>query len=311
MEFEERLNDHYKRWNIDGSEEEQFVNFKNRLIEIINTQLGDYLALNSDIDWSFREKYKIHEADEPNVKRSRPIMPKGRFSELISQQMFEQEYTEKGFGDTQVYQSLYSCKSSKELATATQILFWTLEEKYDEIQEQVSNIVESIQKISILTPSVGFAIHQNGKYVTIYPPGDKFLDEGVINVVLSGLEKYPYATEEFTKALKIYQNAEISQYRNLLDNLRFSLEQLVKAILGNQKSLENQKPYLLPWIKHQELNAQVVNLYASLLTYYEKYQNEASKHDRDFSEDEVEFMIYLTGNFMRLLLQLEAKEKNN
>ena len=149
MEFEERLNDHYKRWNIEFSEEEQFVNFKNRLIEIINTQLGDYLGLNSDIDWSFREKYKIHEADEPHVKRSRPIMLKGRFSELISQQMFEQEYTEKGFGDTQVYQSLYSCKSSKELATAIQILFWTLEETYDEIQEQVSNIVEAIEKISI------------------------------------------------------------------------------------------------------------------------------------------------------------------
>jgi hypothetical protein len=37
---------------------------------------------------------------------------------------------------------------------------------------------------------------------------------------------------------------------------------------------------------------------------YRLYQNDAVKHGEAFSEKEIEFMIYLTGTFMRLLLQL-------
>lgn len=43
---------------------------------------------------------------------------------------------------------------------------------------------------------------------------------------------------------------------------------------------------------------------------YRIYQNQAVKHGEEYSENEVEFMIYLTGTFMRLLLQL-AETKSN
>jgi hypothetical protein len=36
--------------------------------------------------------------------------------------------------------------------------------------------------------------------------------------------------------------------------------------------------------------------------------NDAVKHNEKYSLDEIEFMIYLTGNFMRLLIQLSKKE---
>jgi hypothetical protein len=53
------------------------------------------------------------------------------------------------------------------------------------------------------------------------------------------------------------------------------------------------------------LHVQVSNLYVHLLITYDEYQNRTVKHDEKFSLDEVEFMIYLTGIFMRLILQIE------
>ncbi len=41
---------------------------------------------------------------------------------------------------------------------------------------------------------------------------------------------------------------------------------------------------------------------------YSIYQNEAVKHNEEFGEVELEFIIYLTGTFMRLLLILSKRK---
>jgi ubiquinone biosynthesis protein UbiJ len=94
-------------------------------------------------------------------------------------------------------------------------------------------------------------------------------------------------------------------YRNILDDLRFSLEQLLKSLLRNDKSLENQKDILGAWLKGKGVHVQIRSLYAHLANCFSQYQNNAVKHAEDYSETEVEFMIYLTGTLMRLLLELE------
>ena len=91
---------------------------------------------------------------------------------------------------------------------------------------------------------------------------------------------------------------------NLLDNLRFSLEQMLHVVLGNQKSLENQKTEALKWLAAHQIHAHVTNMYNDLITRFASYQNEAVKHNERYSPMEIEFMIYLTGTFLRLLVQL-------
>lgn len=138
----------------------------------------------------------------------------------------------------------------------------------------------------------------------MYPLNDQFLDEGIINYVISGLEDYPKVAKHFEEALKIYQDGDESRYRNSLDNLRFSLEQLFQTVLNNSKTLENNKTLILSWIAAKGLNKQVTNLYEKLIQMYSDYQNNVVKHNEKFSFDEIEFMIYLTGTFIRLILQL-------
>ena len=48
--------------------------------------------------------------------------------------------------------------------------------------------------------------------------------------------------------------------RNLLDDLRFSLEVLVKAILKNSKSLENQKAELGNFLKENGISVEIRKL---------------------------------------------------
>lgn len=303
MQIEKRLKNHYRRWNIEFNYEKEFEKFKNRLIEVLKQIIGDYLSKNLDIDRQFTEFLKRHKAEKPDVRKSQMIPKTPR----LTKDMIEFVYTETepGFGDTSVYKCLDTCETLQELATATQILFWSLEQKNDETRQMVSEIIKEIRKISILTPSASFAIHKRGKQVTIYPPGDPFLDREIIDCSLSGLEHYPEVAKHFEKALEIHQSGDKSKYRNLLDNLRFSLEQLLKKVFNNQKSLENQKNNFLPWLKKKGLHKQVVNLYEKLLSSYQDYQNNAVKHNEEFSLSEVELMIYLTGIFMRLILQLE------
>jgi len=185
MEFEERLKDHYKRWNIEFAEEEQFINFKNRLLQIINKWLGKYLVFNPQIDQSFREKYNLHKAEEPyteiftrkryqnsGIRQAKQSIEKlSRLTPSISDldYMVHGEKTEYvgPFDETYIYKSIKSCKNSKDLATAMQILFWLLEERYDKIYNEISKMVQDIRSISVLAPGVSFAIHQDRKQLII------------------------------------------------------------------------------------------------------------------------------------------------
>ena len=198
------------------------------------------------------------------------------------------------------------------LALVLDLLFWSLETEDNKNKAEILALAAAVKKLLALTPSVGFQIHMKEKHVFIYPFGDDFLDTGIINYTLSGLEAYPEAAEEFENALKIRLEGDESRYRSLLDGLRFSLEKLLKLVLLSEKSgLDQSKRLLKPWFKDRGLNVQISNLYGKLIEPYEEYHNRAVKHDKQFSLDEVEFMIYLTGSFMRLILQLENKESDS
>ena len=103
---------------------------------------------------------------------------------------------------------------------------------------------------------------------------------------MSGIEKY--------KA-KIYE-------RNLLDDFRLSLELLLKSILGNNKSLENQIADLATFQKARGMSTEVTNMFNKLVDYYSKYQNTYVKHNDNVNHKEIDFVIDLTSSFMKYLI---------
>ena len=116
------------------------------------------------------------------------------------------------------------------------------------------------------------------------------------------LDKYPEIQKHYQSALFKRNNNLFT--RNLLDDLRFSLELLFKEILNNSKSLEKQQSDLGLFLEKKNISKEVKNLYTNvLLNFYNKYQNENVKHNENFKAIEVDFIIEQTTALMRLLLK--------
>lgn len=122
------------------------------------------------------------------------------------------------------------------------------------------------------------------------------------------LDDYPEAKKHYDDALNKKNNDIYT--RNSLDDLRCSLEALVKAILKNSKSLENQKSELGNFLKENSISGEIINLYTDkILKFYTDYQNNNVKHNENYNEIEVDFIFEQTVVLMRLLIKLDNKKK--
>lgn len=136
--------------------------------------------------------------------------------------------------------------------------------------------------------------------ILFYPAGAKLLDEKLVNDNLDWLQRYPKSYEPFKIA--VTELGVKGKERHVLDNLRLSLELLLKELLNNGKSLENQKNEVGQYLKAKKTSPEITNLFWVVSDYYSKYQNENAKHSTEAPSDEVEFILYLTGTLMRFLL---------
>ncbi len=185
-----------------------------------------------------------------------------------------------------------------EVIEAIQFVLWTLRDHHSEGLMDVCNRLRVVLDAS---PEIPVRLVLQSDTATLYPMGAKLLDEAVIEANLAWLEKFPEVAKPFEAALKIYLRKDPSQYRNLLDSLRLSVEQMLRAVLNNRKNLENQKEEFLRWMA-KDAHSQIVNMYSDVLARLAQYQNDAVKHNEDqYTLAEVEFTLYLTGTLLRFI----------
>jgi hypothetical protein len=134
-------------------------------------------------------------------------------------------------------------------------------------------------------------------------------DSDDTNLDVSLVEDAKHLLSGCPKAQKLYQDAK-DKYdhgvyqRNVLDDLRLALETLLKHVLGNEKSLENQLPELGKFLKTAGTSKQLTNMLRTLLDYYSSYQNEFVKHNDAVKEDEIEIIFEITSSLMKHLVRL-------
>jgi hypothetical protein len=119
------------------------------------------------------------------------------------------------------------------------------------------------------------------------------------------LDQYPEALSLFSQALDKYEHGAFS--RNLLDDLRLSLEKLLRGIFNNDKSLENQISNVGAHIKSRGGSPELANMFTKLIDYYAKYNNSYVKHDDAVIEEEIEFILEITSSFMKHLVRLNVR----
>lgn len=149
-------------------------------------------------------------------------------------------------------------------------------------------------------------ILKNDKKYELYPIHEEFFDESLIIDNLIWLDRYKVTKEHFSKALKMQRKKQ--NYRNIIDELRFSLESFFQQLFSNKKTLENQKENIGSFLKTHNVSSIIANMYIKLLDLYTNYNNDNAKHGNNIIGYEVDYLIYLTGSFIRFILLIENSE---
>lgn len=119
------------------------------------------------------------------------------------------------------------------------------------------------------------------------------------------LEGYEPSFRLYTSAEEKYRGGVFS--RNLLDDLRLSIESLLKQVLQNSKSLENQVSPIGAFLGAKGGSPELRNMFMKLLDYYTKYQNTYVKHNDAVIEEEIEIVFELTSSFIKHLVRLHER----
>lgn len=125
------------------------------------------------------------------------------------------------------------------------------------------------------------------------------------------MESYsPKLKQVWTDALKSYDNDD---FRNALDSIRLALELLLKQVLNNNKSLENQKNDLGRYLQKRGISSQFRNLLIRVLEMYEKIQNDHAKHDlpTQLGREEISFLMNQGTLLIRFIDNCEKKGETN
>jgi len=279
MDDAERIRQFWDRWEYQPNRNEQFVRFRNRMLEVANSMWSDYFSKRED----WRKEIALISG---TLHSAYPGWQYSGFHALLAQ-----------------------AKNEFEVADALRCLLRSVE-RTGAFEVCCQRIQEALE----LSPSVMIQLVRHEDKATLYPVGVRLLDRGVVESNVSWLSKYPAVAKSFEEALKLYVGKDAKQYRGMLDNLRFAVEQMLQIVLSNGKTLENQKSEFQTWLKSHGVHGTIGGMYHTLLFgYFTQYQNDAVKHhEDDYTAPEVEFVLYVTGTFLRLvqrLLEQEAAKK--
>jgi len=132
--------------------------------------------------------------------------------------------------------------------------------------------------------------------------GQKFSETELIQNTKHWLSGYPTALKQYESALTKYEGGIFE--RNTLDDIRLAFELLVKALLNNDKSLENQIAAIGSMLKDSGASAELRNMITVLIRYYTDFQNNHVKHNDAVNDSEIEYVIELTSVIMKFLIKV-------
>lgn len=177
------------------------------------------------------------------------------------------------------------------------------------------NSVQQFKIIKELCELPDFAENQNvtdlkiklySKYGDL--ASEKISETELVQKTKHWLERHPSSLKQYESALAKYENGIFE--RNTLDDIRLSFELLVKDLLGNQKSLENQIGGICGILDRIGTSLELKNMVQKIIDYYTKFQNNHVKHDDLVNSNEIEYVIELTSVIMKFLIKASGEEQN-
>lgn len=177
----------------------------------------------------------------------------------------------------------------------------------EETQAEHKRFLETIFK----TAHIPYEIFKDKDGYFIFPKGAEELDSALVSQPLKWLSTYSITYTAFVKALRAYSEATPNTASEVADKFRKALETFFQEFFGGQKSLENYRSNYGKYLKDQSIPKEISGNFETLLQSYTQFMNNYAKH-RDATSDKVlEYIMYQTGNIIRLLITLRQGEQNH
>lgn len=145
----------------------------------------------------------------------------------------------------------------------------------------------------------------------VFPKGAKELDNALVSAPLEWLRDYPNSRKEWISALKDYANLTDDNASDVADKFRKALERFFQEFFGKTKSLENLKSEYGAYLKARGVPSEISNNFETLQKSYTDFMNNYAKHHNKTTRNVLEYIMYQTGNIIRLLITLKQEEKHN
>ena len=157
--------------------------------------------------------------------------------------------------------------------------------------------------------NISYDVIQDKDGYFIFPKGAEELDDALVSEPLEWLNEYPQTRTEFVQALKEYSNLTEENASDVADKFRKALERFFQEFFGKNGTLENLKKEYGTYMKGKGVPAELSNNLETLLQAYTNFMNGYAKHHSKTNKNLLEYILYQTGNIIRLMITL-AKEEN-
>ncbi len=160
-----------------------------------------------------------------------------------------------------------------------------------ETQKEISNYISLAMESSALDLGI------NWKEGMFYPSGAKELDKDIIEEPFEWLGAFTDTKEDFKKALSAYFKKD---YPSTIDHCYLAIEGLARQVLNNTKVIKNNFDEL---IKIMDLSPEWKSILNKWYEFANEYKRHASTKRNNLTKKETEAFFYLSGIFIRLILE--------
>ena len=136
-------------------------------------------------------------------------------------------------------------------------------------------------------------------------------DDALVSQPLAWLKDYPDAKKAWSKALREYANNSNGKASDIADLFRKALETFFHEFFGKDQTLQKLKPVYGGYLKSRGIPPEITQNYESILQSYITFMDAYAKHHDATSDKVLEYLMYQTGNIMRLLITLKQGEKKD
>ncbi len=203
--------------------------------------------------------------------------------------------------------SFSTCNNSSELVSKFVAFHNTyIPNPYNPYNSPTSkNSLKVFLKNSLNKLNVKCEIIEDKDGIFVFPKGAQELDNALVSQPLEWLKAYPETHNAFIKALKSYSEATDSTASDVADLFRKALETFFQEFFNSTKSLENLKSQYGTYMKNKGVPIEISNNLETLQQAYTNFMNGYAKHHDKTSINVLEYIMYQTGNIIRLLIILK------